>query len=85
MNTFFYGALGAILTVALFCGGVVAGWFLHIRYVDKTKAAVHTELSEQEKRRQREDAQAFDQLVNYSPEMAYGIHRTEDIYDTDER
>lgn len=81
MSEFMYGVLGALLTVALFAGGVIAGWHIRIRYEDKTKAAVHTELSEQEKRRQKEDAQAFDQLVNYSPEMAYGLHRTEDIYD----
>ena len=40
------------------------------------------QLSEQEKKRQKEDAQAFDQLVNYGPEIAYGLHRTEDIYET---
>ena len=81
MTYFVYGVLGMLFTVVLFAGGVIAGWFIRIRYVDKTKAAVHTELSEQEKRRQAEDARAFGQLVNYSPEMAYGIHRSEDLYD----
>ena len=40
-------------------------------------------MSEQEKRRQKEDAQAFSQLANYSPELAYGIVRAGDIYETD--
>lgn len=82
MMTFFYGVLGMLLTLVLFAGGVVLGWHLRIKYQDKTKAAVHFELSEQEKKRQKEDAQAFDQLVNYGPEIAYGLHRTEDIYET---
>ena len=84
MENILYGAIGALFTVALFSAGVYTGWRVHIRYTEKTAATVRTELSEAEKRRQREDAQAFDQLVNYSPEMAYGLHRTEDIYDTKE-
>jgi hypothetical protein len=82
MNTFFYGVLGMLVTLLLFAGGVVLGWHLRIRYDDKTKAAVHIELTEQEKKRQKEDAQAFDQLVNYGPEIAYGLHRSEDMYET---
>jgi len=80
-----YGVLGMLLAIALFGGGAALGWHLHIRFQDKTKAAVHIEMSEQEKRRQKEDAQAFDMLVNYSPEMAYGLHRTEDTYDTSDK
>ena len=81
MEYILYGAIGALLTVALFSAGVYTGWRVHIRYAEKTAAVVHTKLTEEEKKRQREDAQAFDQLVNYSPEMAYGLHRAEDIYD----
>ena len=84
MTYFIYGVLGMLFTVALFAGGIAIGWRLRIRYTDKTAAAVRTELSEQEKRRQREDAQAFSHLANYSPELAYGIVKAADIYDTDE-
>ena len=82
MTYFIYGVLGMLFTVALFALGVAVGWHLRIRYTARTADAVKTELSEQEKRRQKEDAQAFDQLVNYGPEIAYGLHRTEDIYET---
>ena len=81
MTYFIYGVLGMLFTIALFAGGIYLGWRLRIRYEDKTAAALKIELSEQEKRRQREDAQAFGQLANYSPEMAYGIVKPEDIYD----
>ncbi len=83
MTYFIYGVLGMLFTVALFAGGVATGWSLRIRYTKKTAAALQSELSEQEKRRQKEDAQAFSQLANYSPEMAYGIVRADDIYESD--
>ena len=83
MTYFIYGVLGMLFTLVLFAGGIATGWSLRIRYTKRTAAAVQTELSEQEKRRQREDAQAFGQLANYSPELAYGIVRAEDIYETD--
>jgi hypothetical protein len=73
-----------LFTIALFAGGVWLGWRLRIRYTDKAAAALRTELSEQEKKRQREDAQAFSQLANYSPELAYGIVSPDDIYDESE-
>ena len=78
MTYFIYGVLGMLLTVALFTGGVFLGWHLRIRYTDKTKTAVRAELTEQQKREAKEAAQAFDTLVNYSPEMAYGLNRTPD-------
>ena len=81
MTYFIYGVLGMLFTLVLFAGGVMTGWHLRIRYQSKTAAAVKTELSEQEKRRQREDAKAFDQLVNYSPELAYGLVKTDDLSD----
>ena len=85
MIYFIYGVIGMLFTVALFAGGVWLGWHLRIRYADKTAAAVKTELSEQEKRRQKEDAQAFGQLANYNPEMAYGLVKADDIYDIDDK
>jgi hypothetical protein len=84
MINFLYGVLGMLAALALFVGGAAAGWRLRIKYTDKTAAAVRTELSEQEKRRQREDAQAFSHLANYSPELAYGIVKAADIFETDE-
>lgn len=81
MTYFIYGVLGMLFTVCLFAGGVAVGWHLRIRYTDRTAAAVRVELSEQEKRRQREDAVAFNQLSNYSADMAYGVVRASDLYD----
>lgn len=78
MTYFIYGVLGMLFTVGLFAGGVFLGWHLRIRYTDRTQAVVREELTEQEKRRRKEDAQAFDTLVNYSPEMAYGLDRPPD-------
>lgn len=83
MTYFIYGVLGMLFTIVLFAGGVWLGWHLRIRYTNKTAAALKIELSEQEKRRQREDAQAFGQLANYSPELAYGLVKPDDLYDID--
>lgn len=83
MSDFFYGVLGMLCTMLLFGCGVALGWRLHIRYQEKTAAALKTELTEQEKRRQKEEAQAFGQLTNYSPELAYGIVKPTDIYEDD--
>lgn len=83
MTYFIYGVLGMLFTLALFAGGIWLGWRLRIRYVSKTADAVKNELSEQEKRRQKEEAQAFGQLANYSPELAYGVVKADDIYDID--
>jgi len=83
MSSFFYGVLGMLFALLLFAGGVALGWRLHIKYIEKTAAAMRVELSEQEKRRQQEESRAFHQLTNYSPEMAYGIIRAADVYDND--
>ena len=76
MTYFIYGVLGMLFTVALFAGGVFLGWHLRIRYTKKTQAVVREELTEQQKREAKEAAQAFDTLVNYNPEMAYGLNKT---------
>lgn len=83
MTYFIYGVLGMLFTVALFAGGVYVGWRLRIRYTEKTAAALKTELSEQEKQRQREEALAFRQLANYNPDLAYGVVRASEIYEQD--
>jgi len=85
MTYFLYGVFGMLFTVALFAAGVYTGWRVRIRYTEKTAAALRTELSEQEKRRQKEDAQAFNQLANYSPEMAYGLVKASDVYELDDK
>ena len=81
MIYFVYGVLGMLFTIALFAGGVFLGWHLRIRFVHKTNAAVKSELSEKEKREAREAAKAFDTLVNYNPDVAYGINRRQDEED----
>ena len=80
-GSFFYGVLGMLCTVLLFAGGVVVGWVGHIRYMRHEEAARKIELTEQEKRRQREEAHAFHQLTNYNTDIAYGIAKVSEIYD----
>lgn len=81
MIYFVYGVLGMLFTIGLFMGGVCLGWHLRIRFVHKTNAAVKTELSEKEKREAREAAKAFDTLVNYNPDVAYGLIKSRDEED----
>ena len=68
-----YGVLGVLLTLILFAGGALLGWKAHKVYLEKTKTAIQTELTEQQKREAKEAAKAFDVLVNYNPDVAYGL------------
>ena len=78
MNGFIWGVLGMLATLLLLVGGFGIGWNCNNLYRKKTAAAVKQELSETEKRRIAEEAAAFDTLMNYSADMAYGLVKNEE-------
>lgn len=73
-----WGIFGALLTIGLVVGGFVAGWKMNDLCREKSAAAVQEELTEQDKKRLREDNEAFQQLLNYNSDVAYGIKPSSD-------
>lgn len=73
-----YGAGGMLLVLGLLVLGAVIGWKGHISWQKHTERAVVQEATEEEKRQLEAEQKAFNGLMNYNAEMAYGIGRGED-------
>ena len=67
---FILGMAGAFLCVALFFLGAVLGWYAAGKYSRRVTADA---LTEEERRRLRDEAEAWQSLHNYSVEDAYQI------------
>lgn len=73
METILIGMLGFLIALALFCGGGVCGYFLCKKLIVAKNTSSIEALSKQEEERIRQERLAFDQLMNYSADVAYGI------------
>ena len=71
---FLLGFLGAILAVGLFVAGAVLGWRCKEKDFARNQQATAEKLTEAEKRRLKEEQEAWTALHNYSVEDAYGIY-----------
>lgn len=83
MESFIFGAIGAIVTLCIFFSGVYVGIRIKSELSERenAKAGINTgvnptELTDAE-RKERErlmaEQEAFRQLTQYSPDMAYGV------------
>lgn len=72
-----YGFIGFILALVLFGSGVFCGFKGGEKLREKNRAAVEKQMGEEERKRLLEEQAAFRTLVNYSPEMAYGLNPNE--------
>lgn len=75
MTSFLSGVLGALAVVVLLCTGAILGWKAHAfvwEHRAPEAAPQHTPTAE-EIRRFKEDQEAFEAMLHYSPEMAYGV------------
>ena len=79
MTEFIYGILGAVGVLALLVIGAIVGWKGNNFYRVRTAQAVQSELTEQEKRRAKEEKTAMEQLLNYNADIAYGLATYDDI------
>jgi hypothetical protein len=68
---FILGMAGAFLCVALLVSGVALGWYLAGKYSRRVTAET---LTETEKRRLKDEHEAFNRLQNYSVEDAYRMY-----------
>lgn len=67
-----YGVLGALLGLAV-CGGCVwLGWRARGKFTERLHQTSEQELGEREREMLIEQQRAFQALMNYSPEIAYG-------------
>ena len=82
MTTFVIGCLGAIIVLGLFGSGVYVGWavrtYMEERIDEKAEELRPATPSPQEMtpaqiQRFREDQEAFETMLHYSSDMAYGI------------
>lgn len=74
--SFLFGILGAFGCIALFCGGVFAGYKLReklYQYGQKTTAEA---LSAEERQKLIEEQEAFHELSHYNVETAYQVKDT---------
>ena len=69
-----YGALGVLIVLGLLSAGFFIGWRSHIMWLKHTTKAVRQELSEQEKQAFEAQRKAFDGLMAYNADVAYGMH-----------
>lgn len=81
MQNIIFGALGVLLVLGLLALGFFMGWRGHVLWLRHTRTAVAKEMTEQEKRAYEAQQRAFEGLMNYSAETAYGLNRgLEDLY-----
>lgn len=69
MIAVFYGAAGAILVLAVLSLGICAGWKARERL---GRPAAAQEENEEEQRRFREQQRAFEDMLHYNIDTAYG-------------
>lgn len=68
-----YGAVGVLAALGLLGLGFFAGWKARKLWQEHTRRAAVQEASEEERRRLEAEQRAFEGLMGYSPETAYGI------------
>lgn len=68
-----YGALGVLVVLGLLSAGFFIGWRSRVLWMKHTTRAVRQELSEQEKQAFEAQRKAFDGLMGYNAEVAYGL------------
>lgn len=71
MESFLLGAAGAAGALLTFGVGTFAGWSVRKRIVQRRGTPPSP--AEEETRRLREDQEAFQRLLNYNMEDAYGL------------
>ncbi len=69
-----YGALGTLGVLALVGLGFLAGWKARGEWVKHTRKALAEELTEEERMDVLAQQKAFEGMLNYNMDTAYGMH-----------
>ena len=78
MTAFLLGVLGALSVLALLSTGAIIGWKARTAYTAhlealRPPAPEPHEMTPEELERFRQDQEAFETMLHYSPEIAYGL------------
>lgn len=74
MLNILFGALGVLLVLGLLALGFFMGWRARIMWLSHTTRAVKQEISEKERLAFEAQQKAFDDLLSYNTETAYGMN-----------
>lgn len=69
-----YGFVGAILALGLFAAGAYCGWRMNEKLREKKAVIAEQQIGEAERERLKREQEAFRTMLNYNPDMAYGIN-----------
>ena len=69
-----YGAAGMLAVLALLGLGALLGWKGREKWQERARQAVDKEVDERERREAAEQQRAFEGLLSYSMDTAYGVH-----------
>lgn len=73
MTYVIYGAVGVVAVLLLLFGGAFLGWKLHAKYIAHKNRIVREELTEEQRQKFAADQAAWEAMMNYSTETAYGL------------
>jgi predicted negative regulator of RcsB-dependent stress response len=68
-----YGALGILAVLGLLALGAWIGWRGHIAWQEHTHKCARQEATEEERRSLLADQRAFENMLSYNTDMAYGL------------
>lgn len=77
MSEILLGAVGMLLALAIISGAFILGWKCNDVYRAKAQKVVARELSEKQLQKEKEDNEAFHQLLGFNADIAYGIKKPE--------
>ena len=75
MYNFIFGAVGAVTVVALIALGVFIGWKANNAFRAHSNRVAAEEASEEERRQLIADQRAFESMLSYNQDTAYGLNK----------
>lgn len=74
MNNFIFGAVGALFVMAMVAVGIYIGWKANDAFRKHSTRVAAQEASEEERRQLIAEQKAFDNMLNYNQDTAYGLN-----------
>lgn len=75
MLSFLYGIAGSVLVAVLFAGGFFTGWKLKGKTVEAQHHEAEIAYTEKQLKSMRDMDEAFNKMLEYSADTAYGMDR----------
>lgn len=76
MTYVIYGALGMLAVLGLLAAGAAIGWKARGAWQEHARKAVAKEATEEERKQLAEEQRAFEGMLNYNLEQAYGMNKS---------